>query len=70
MGGERSSVPWSLWGGGGGSSSAFISLRAGWWRSLPRDFSGVGEGLRVPASLPVPDGVSSTQIVVNCCCFV
>lgn len=36
----------------------------------PRGFSGVGKGLRVPAASPVSDGVSSTQIVVNCCCFV
>lgn len=35
----------------------------------PMGFSGVGEGLRVPAAPPV-SGVSSTQIVVNCCCFV
>lgn len=66
QGRERASakVPW---GRAGSHTSAFISLRG---RVEGGSSPGLGGGLQGLQHLPVSDGVSSTQIVVNSCCFV
>lgn len=51
----------------GTDSPALVSLGAELLEEHPGSSPDVGKGSEGPQCLPVPDGVASTQIVVNCC---